>query len=238
MENIEIIVDDICKWLVERKSSCGANGFVLGISGGKDSAVVAGLLVRAVGSENVLGVMMPNDIQPDISDSEQVCKDLNIPHMTVNINDSFNSISSQIGEIQNKETTINIQPRLRMTTLYALAQEKNYLVCGTGNKSEGYVGYCTKWGDTACDLNPIANFNTEEVIAIGDYLGVTKSVVHKSPSDGISGKSDEEKLGFTYSELNSYMDKGSIDDSAKQEKIENMHKSSRHKFEPIPVFEK
>ncbi len=238
MENIKEVVEDVCKWIKEQKEQIGANGFVLGISGGKDSAVVAGLLVKAVGKENVLGVMMPNDVQPDISDSMQVCEDLGIPNMTVNINDAFEGIKNQLGEINNNETLINMQPRLRMTTLYALAQEKGYLVCGTGNRSEGYIGYCTKWGDTACDLNPIAQFNTEEVIAIGDYLGVTKSVVHKSPTDGLSGKSDEEKIGFTYNELNEYIETGKIEDSNKKEKIDRMHKISRHKFQPIPIYKK
>ncbi len=156
--------------------------------------------------------------------------------MTVNINDAFLGLKNQLGEINNKETLINMQPRLRMTTLYALAQEKGYLVCGTGNKSEAYIGYCTKWGDTASDLNPIAQFNTEEVVAIGDYLDVTKSVVHKTPTDGLSGKSDEEKIGFTYDELNVYMATGEIDNDTKKSKIDKMHKVSRHKFEPIPVF--
>ncbi len=238
MENINIIVEDICKWIRDKQKEANAKGFILGISGGKDSAVVAGLLVKAVGKENVFGVLMPNDVQPDISDSEQVCKDLGINHMTVNINDAFIGLKNQLGEINNKETLINMQPRLRMTTLYALAQEKGYLVCGTGNRSEGYIGYCTKWGDTASDLNPIAQFNTEEVIAIGDYLDVTKSVVHKTPTDGLSGKSDEEKIGFTYKELNTYMETGKIDDNAKKEKIDRMHKVSRHKFEPIPVYKK
>ncbi|MFV0519851.1 MAG: NAD(+) synthase [Lachnospirales bacterium] len=238
MENIELIVNDICKWIVDIKETSSSKGFVLGISGGKDSAVVAGLLVKAVGKENVLGVMMPNDIQPDISDSEQVCKDLGIPHITVNINDAYKGLVGNLPELNNKETSINIQPRLRMTVLYALAQEKGYLVCGTGNRSESYIGYCTKWGDTASDLNPIFSFNTEEVIAIGDYLGVTKSVVHKTPTDGLSGKSDEEKIGFTYEELNSYIATGMITDSTKKEKIDKMHKTSRHKVEPIPTFKR
>ncbi len=236
MKNIETVVENVCKWIRAKKDETGAKGFILGISGGKDSAVVAGLLVKAVGKENVYGVMMPNDVQPDISDSKQVCEDLGIPHTTVNIHDAFQGIKNQLGEIQNNETLINMQPRLRMTTLYALAQEKGCLVCGTGNRSEAYIGYCTKWGDTACDLNPIAQFNTEEVIAIGDYLNVTKTVVHKAPTDGLSGKSDEEKIGFTYEELNEYMETGKIENEDKKAKIEKMHKISRHKFEPIPIF--
>ncbi len=238
MDNIEKIVDDVCDWIKCYKEKTGAKGFVLGISGGKDSAVTAGLLCRAVGKENVLGIMMPNGVQPDISDSQAVCDDLQIPHMVCNINDAFNGIVGQIGETSNPETLINIAPRLRMTTLYAIAQEKGYLVCGTGNKSEAYIGYCTKWGDTAHDLNPIADFNTEEVIAIGDYLGVTKAVVHKAPTDGLSGKTDEQKIGFTYEALNEYMETGSIDNEHIQNTIEKMHSASRHKFQTIPTFKK
>lgn len=228
--------ENIIEWIKQYKTSSNTNGFVIGISGGKDSAVVASLLVQAVGKENVLGVMMPNGIQPDISDSEKVCSDLDIPNMVVNINDAYNGILSQLGEIHNPETKINMAPRLRMTALYALAQERNYLVAGTGNKSEAYIGYCTKWGDTAHDFNPIANFTTEEVIAIGDYLGVTQSVVHKSPTDGLSGKTDEQKIGFSYDTLNTYINTGVCTDEATKQKIDAMHKSSRHKFEPIPNF--
>lgn len=236
MENVEKVVEDICAWICEKKEKTNAKGFVLGISGGKDSAVVAGLLKRAVGKENVLGVMMPNGVQKDISDSEAVCNDLGIEKMVINIGDAYEGLVSQLGEITNKETLINIAPRLRMTSLYAIAQERGLLVCGTGNKSEAFIGYSTKWGDSASDLNPIANFTTEEVIAIGDYLGVTKSVVHKAPSDGLSGKTDEEKIGFTYEKLNRYINNGDLDEIEVKQKIEKMHKNSRHKYEPIPVF--
>lgn len=238
MDNIDLVVEDICKWIKAKKEETNAKGFVLGISGGKDSAVVAGLLVKAVGAKNVLGVMMPNDKQPDIADSEKVCLDLDIPHITVNINDAYKGIVNNLPEITNKETSINIQPRLRLAVLYALAQEKGYLVCGTGNKSESYIGYCTKWGDNVADLNPIANFDTDEVVELGDYLKVTSSVVHKTPTDGLSGLSDEEKIGFSYKDLNAYMATGTLPDKATIDLIEKKHKESRHKFDPVPTYKR
>ncbi len=238
MDNIDLVVEDICNWIRTKKEETNSKGFIIGISGGKDSAVVAGLLVKAIGSKNVLGVMMPNGKQPDISDSEKVCLDLDIPYITVNINDAYKGVIGNLPEITNKETIINIQPRLRMTVLYALAQEKGYLVCGTGNKSESYIGYCTKWGDNVSDINPIGNFDTEEVVALGDYLKVTTSVVHKTPTDGLSGLSDEEKIGFTYKELNAYMATGNLSDSAKKDIIDKKHKESRHKFEPVPTYQR
>ncbi len=234
MFNAEKVTEDIIKWIQETKETTKAKGFVLGISGGKDSATVAGLLCRAIGKENVIGVMMPNGHQPDINDSKLVCDSLGFNCIEININESYSGVINEIsklGELKNPETKINIAPRIRMTVLYAIAQEKGYLVCGTGNKSEEYIGYCTKWGDTAFDINPILNLTTDEVVAVGEYLGLPKEVIHKDPSDGLSGMTDEAKIGFSYDVLNEYIKTGVCKDEAVKQKIDTKHKNSRHKFQ-------
>ncbi len=239
MFNAEKVTEYIVKWIQQQKETTKAKGFVLGISGGKDSATVAGLLCRAVGKENVIGVMMPNGHQPDINDSKLVCDALGFKCVEVNINDSYTGIMNELGklgEIKNPETKINIPPRIRMTVLYAIAQEKGYLVCGTGNKSEEYIGYCTKWGDTAFDINPILNLTTDEVVKVGEYLGLPKEVIHKDPSDGLSGMTDEAKIGFSYEVLNKYIRTGFCEDEGVKQKIDLKHKNSRHKFETQPSF--
>ncbi len=235
--NVEKITEDLINWIKEQKEITKAKGFVLGISGGKDSACVAGLLCRAIGKENIIGVMMPNGHQPDIEDSKKVCDHLGFRAIEFNINDAYTGIVSQFENIMNAETKINIPPRIRMTVLYAIAQENGYLVCGTGNKSEEYIGYCTKWGDTAFDINPILNFTTEEVVKIAEYLGLPKDVIHKKPSDGLSGMTDEEKNGFSYEVLNRYIRTGLCEDENTKKKIDEKHKNSRHKFSKQPSFD-
>lgn len=241
MFNVEKVTNEIVEWIREQKEITKANGFILGISGGKDSATVAGLLVKAVGKQNVIGVMMPNGSQTDIIDSIAVCEHLGIKNFTFNIAAAYDGMTSELDkimEVKNKESKINISPRLRMTTLYAIAQEYGYLVCGTGNKSEAYIGYCTKWGDAACDLNPIADLTTDEVVAVGKYIGMPEEVVCKAPSDGLSGVSDEEKIGFTYKELNEYIETGICLNEETKNKIDLRHNASRHKFILPPIFKK
>lgn len=219
--------------------SGGAKGVVLGISGGKDSAVVAALLCKAIGKEKVFGVLLPNGVQSDISDSKRVCEVLQINHKEVNIAQAYEGILNCIeseGITVSAHTKTNIPPRLRMTVLYAIAQEMNYRVAGTGNYSEKYVGYCTKWGDTAHDFNPIGNFTTEQVIAIGKELGLPHDLVEKPPQDGLSGKTDEDNMGFTYAMVNRYIEIGECEDSEIKEKIEKRHQYNLHKFQPIPVY--
>lgn len=212
---------EIISFLKEYQEHTHVKGYVLGISGGKDSTVVAKLLVDSIGKENVLGILMPNGKQKDISDSIKVCKFLGIDFQEVNIQDSYNAIIRQIETIPNPITSVfhaatevnihtynitykaltNVAPRIRMTTLYAIAQSLGYRVAGTGNKSEAFVGWFTKWGDGVCDIDPIAHLTCTEVIELGDYLGLPYDLVHKTPADGLTGKSDEENLGFTYAEI-------------------------------------
>ena len=241
-EQVNLCKKRMSEWF--ENESGNAKGIVLGISGGKDSAVVAKLWADVIGAENVFGVLMPNGEQKDINDSVNVCNDIGIKYITVNIANAFNGIVNSIrynctdGVFPiSDHTKTNIPPRLRMTVLYAIAQELGYRVSGTGNASEAYVGYCTKWGDAACDFNPIASFTTEEVIEIGDEIKAFYPVVHKAPSDGLCGKSDEDNLGFPYPTLNTYINTGVCEPTTK-EKIDAMHRYSRHKFDPIPTYQK
>lgn len=221
------------------KESGGAEGAVIGISGGKDSTVVAALLCRAIGKEQVLGIMMPNGMQKDIEDSIQVCKLLQIPNMTVNIEKAYSGVLTSVedgGITLTDHTKTNIAPRIRMLTLYAIGQEKGYRVAGTGNASERYVGYATKWGDMACDFNPIGEFLTEEVIAIGRELGLPEDLICKTPADGLTGKSDEDNLGFSYEQLNTFIKTGKVDDKGAEQKIKERHQYSLHKLRSIPMY--
>ncbi len=237
--NAEKISKDIINWIKDYfNAQPGANGAVIGISGGKDSSVAAKLLVEALGKERVFGVLMPNGEQKDISDSLRVVDILGISYKTVNIEKPYKGILDGIVEdTLSIDAKINIPPRLRMTTLYAIGAALHYRVCGTGNKSEGFVGYTTKWGDNAFDFNPIGDLTTEEVVAIGDYLGLPYELTHKTPSDGLSGQSDEEKLGFTYKQLNDYIENGSSKDTEIDEKIRLKHEYNKHKGILSPKYE-
>lgn len=237
MFEVQKVTNDVIEWIKLKRQETKAKGFVIGVSGGKDSATVAALLCRAVGKENVIGVMMPNGHQPDIVDSKLVCEMLGLRAFTFNINDAYNGIIKNLGKLENEETKINIAPRIRMTVLYAIAQEHGYLVCGTGNKSEEYIGYCTKWGDTGFDINPILNFTTDEVIEIGKYLGIPDDIILKTPNDGLSGMSDERKIGFTYKILNKYIREGICEDTEVKTAIDTKHRESRHKFTIQPSFD-
>jgi NAD+ synthase len=231
--------ENIINWIRDYfKNNPSAKGAIIGISGGKDSSIVAKLLVEALGKERVFGVLMPNGVQKDISDSLRVVDILGINHKIVNIEKAYNGLLEGIVEDDlSIDAKINIPPRLRMTTLYAIGSSMHYRVCGTGNKSEGFVGYTTKWGDNAFDFNPIGDLTTEEVIAMGDSLGLPHELVHKTPSDGLSGKSDEEKLGFTYKQINDYIEKGSCGDMEIDEKIRLKHEYNTHKGELAPKYE-
>lgn len=233
--------NEIINWLRQYQRDTGLRGVVLGISGGKDSTIVAKLCADAFGRENVVGVLMPNGDQNDIGTSYDVIKTLGIKYIYVNIMDLYKNIPQKFvihGEptwdsiVLGEKTRTNIPPRMRMMYLYALAQELGYRVAGTGNRSERYIGWCTKWGDMACDFNPIAHLTCTEVIALGDYLELPSGLVHKIPSDGLTNRSDEENFGFTYAQLDTYI-KGDRECIPLEivEKIERMHKFSQHKRE-------
>lgn len=220
------IIEDIKKWFYNESGN--ALGCILNVSGGKDSTVVAKLLVEAIGKENVYGLLQPNGIQKDISDSIKVCELVGIDYKVINIENTYNSICT---DEMTYEAKVNVGPRIRMINAYAYAQTKNYRVIGTGNASERYVGYFTKWGDGANDFNPIKDYTCTEVMLIGDALGLPYDLTHKTPSDGLTGKTDEERLGITYKDLDNYL-RGNKEGISEEviKLIEFKHSISLHKL--------
>lgn len=233
----------IRNWFQENGPGCNA---VVGISGGKDSSVVAALCVEALGKDRVIGVLMPNGIQKDIDDALDLVDYLSINRIVININDSVNGLIKGIhnGWKNHKnitfdiseQTKTNLPPRIRMTTLYAVSQSVNGRVANTCNLSEDYVGYSTRWGDSVGDFSPLANLTSDEVVAIGDACSLPYELTHKTPSDGLCGKTDEDNLGFTYEVLNKYILTGECEDEAIKAKIDEKHQKNLFKLQPIPTF--
>ena len=244
------IKDEIVAWIREYFAENGPTASaVVGISGGKDSSVVAALLTEALGPGRVVGVLMPNGIQPDIADSEEIVNLLGIQHVTVNIMDGFNGTSAAINEAlatggvpgtskMSRDSEINLAPRLRMSTLYAIAQAlpNGGRVANTCNRSEDYIGYSTKYGDAAGDFTILSNLLVHEVIQIGEVLGLPERLTKKTPSDGLSGMSDEDKIGFTYATLDHYILTGECPDEAIRAKIDRMHRLNLHKLRLMPAY--
>ena len=236
--------ENAVKWIKYwfENQSGNAGGVILGISGGTDSSVVAKLCCEAIGSGRVRGALMPNGIQSDIADSYRVCGLLGMKYNEINISGAFESVTSEIadsGEIPTRQAKINLTPRLRMAVVYALGQTLDYRVAGTGNLSEAYVGYCTKWGvDTAYDFNPIADFTKTEIIKIGDFLNLPYDLVHKTPADGLTGLSDEENMKISYAVLDRYIRAGAYEpeDAEMIERIIKMNKNAQHKLNPVPRY--
>lgn len=227
----------IKEWFEANGNGCNA---VIGISGGKDSSVVAALCVEALGKDKVLGVFMPNGTQRDIKDSYKLSTHLGIKTIEVNIADAVIGLVKRInfgGLALSEQAEINLPPRIRMSTLYAVSQSINGRVACTDNLSEGYIGYSTRWGDNVGDFCPLANLTSDEVIAIGDALGLPYELTHKTPSDGLCGKTDEDNFGFTYEILNKYIRTGVCDDEESREKIDNLHNKNTFKLKPIPCFQ-
>ena len=234
--------ENAINWIKEYVNKTGAKGVVVGNSGGKDSATVIAMATNALGKENVLTVAMPcNSIKEDLEDAQLVSKKFEVELITVDLTESYNNLENTINNVLNglelnKESKINIKPRMRMTTLYAIAQSKGYLVIGTGNLCERMVGYTTKWGDSASDFNPIANFTVDEVLEIGKYLGVPEKIINKSPSDGLGGQTDEEKMGVSYKQIAEFIETGKTNPDA-MNIIEKRNRESKHKRDAVPVYE-
>ena len=243
IKDVEKTVNELIEWIKQyfEKNGKGCSA-VLGVSGGKDSSVTAALLAKALGTDRVVGVMMPDGVQSDISDSIQLVEFLGIKNLTVNIGETTTALKAALetaGSAITKDTKINIPPRVRMTVLYAVAQglENGGRVINTCNRSEDFIGYSTKFGDSAGDVSVLAGFTVEEVLQIGEYLGLPDNLVHKKPSDGLSGMSDEDKIGFSYAVLDKYIATGICEDDAIREKIDRMHRLNLHKLELMPHFE-
>lgn len=228
----------IAEWFEKNGPDCFA---VVGISGGKDSSVVAALMVAALGKERVFGVLMPNGIQPDIDYSQELVKFLDINHATINIKDAVQSIAEGVKQndsigIVSAQTMTNLPARIRMSTLYAVSQTIRGRVINTSNLDETALGYGTRWGDTVGDIAPISGFTAEEVIAIGEYIGLPKKFTQKVPSDGLCGKTDEENFGFSYNDIGTYIRTGSYIDKETKELMDSRIQKNVFKRRPIPAF--
>ena len=218
-------------------SGCGCKA-VLGISGGKDSTVAAALCVEALGKERVIGVLMPNDVQTDIQDARTVVSHLGITSYEINIKTPYQAILHSLEPLLpvSEQTKINLAPRLRMATLYAVSQSVNGRVINTSNLSEIWVGYSTRYGDSAGDFAPLCNLTVTEIKALGHELNLPAFLVDKVPADGLSGKSDEEKMGFTYQALDNYIRTGRCPNVVYKQRIDALHIQNQFKQLPMPSF--
>lgn len=239
--DISILVRELEDWIKDYFADNGPDcKAVIGISGGKDSSVAAALLTKTLGKDRVLGVLMPQGEQKDIKDSHDLVEHLDIDSIEVNIGHTCDGLITTIGNNFNRDlnsqVTINLPARIRMTTLYAVAAQVGGRVVNTCNLSEDYVGYSTKFGDSAGDFSLFANLTSEEVIKIGKYLGLPDHLTKKAPSDGLSGLSDEENLGFSYNILNAYIRDRVYPDYDTLKTIKEKHNHNLHKVRSMPIF--
>jgi len=226
-------VDWIRSFFQENGPDCTA---VVGISGGKDSSVVAALCVEALGKERVLGVLMPCGEQHDIDMAYKLVKHLGIRHYEVNIKEAAEALKASIPFELSQQSLVTLLPRIRMTTLYAVSQSFNGRVANTCNLSEDWVGYSTRYGDAAGDFSPLCNLTVQEVKEIGRALGLPADLVDKVPIDGLCGKTDEDNLGFTYAELDHYIRTGEIENQATKARIDQLHQQNLFKLQLMPSF--
>ena len=246
--NVKIVTDEIIEFIRDYYQKNNLGGAVIGLSGGKDSAVCLSLIVKAIGSENVLGLWLPaNSKESDKQDAITLANLYHVELKEFDLTKYANDYITDLKELNNVrddnliDASINLKPRLRMLSLYSYAammtsiKKKGYLVIGTSNKSERFVGYFTKGGDGVCDIAPIADLYVDEVIKIGEYLGIPDKIIHKIPDDGLSGISDEEKLGFTYDDVKKVSEelendiKCNLDEELKN-RIIRKHQANLHKF--------
>lgn len=241
--NAEKVTNEVVEWvrdLFEKTASPTTNA-VIGISGGKDSSVAAAVCAKALGKDRVIGVLMPQGEQADISYSHLLVDTLGIRSYTVNIGDTVTAFMNELKKHvePSNQAIVNTPARIRMTTLYAIAACHNGRVVNTCNLSEDWVGYSTKYGDAAGDFSPLSDLTVTEVLQVGEVLGLPNELVHKVPIDGLCGKTDEENLGFTYAMLDKYIrgedDLSSVPDI--KEKIDRLHRANLHKLQLMPKYE-
>ena len=224
----------IRKFFKENGPDCNA---VLGISGGKDSSIVAALCVEALGKDRVIGVLMPCGEQADIDMAKLLVDHLGIKHYVINIKDGVEGITNAIPFPLSDQARINLPPRIRMSTLYAVSQCFNGRVANTCNLSEDWVGYSTRYGDSVGDFSPCSHITVTEMKQIGRLIGLPACLVDKVPSDGLCGKTDEDNLGFTYAELDVYIRTGVMPDPEKKALIDKKHKANLFKLQLMSSFD-
>ncbi len=230
----EACVEWIREFFEKNGPDCNA---VVGISGGKDSSVVAALCVEALGKDRVIGVLMPCGVQADIDMSELLVKHLGIKSYVVNVEAAINGVKDAVTDLElSVQAKTNLPPRIRMATLYAVSQSVNGRVANTCNLSEDWVGYSTRYGDSVGDFSPMSFFTVTEVKAIGRELGLPDVLVDKVPIDGLCGKTDEENLGFSYEVLDKYIREGICEDEELRQKIDRLHERNLFKLEFMPCF--
>ena len=236
--DIKKIKDECVQWIRDffEENGPGCNA-VVGISGGKDSSVVAALCVEALGVDRVIGVLMPYGEQADIDASHQLVNHLGIKHYVINVKDAVDGVKASMPFEMSTQTITNIPPRIRMTTLYAVAQSHNGRVANTCNLSEDWVGYSTRYGDCAGDFSPLSHLTVAEVKEIGHLLELPGNLVEKTPIDGLCGKTDEDNLGFTYATLDRYIRTGEIDDQTTKDNIDRKHKMNLFKLQFMPCYD-
>ena len=232
------VKDELIRWIRDwfEENGPGCNA-VIGISGGKDSSVVAALCVEALGKDRVIGVLMPNGEQADIDKAQLLVDTLGIKHFIINIKDAYEGVIRQLPFEPTPQTVQNLPPRIRMATLYAVSQSHNGRVANTCNLSEDWVGYSTRYGDSVGDFSPCSHLTVDEVKQIGRLLGLPAVLVDKAPSDGLCGKTDEDNLGFTYAELDRYIRTGEIESRENKDKIDYKHRVNLFKLRLMPAYE-
>lgn len=249
--NAAQVKDALVQWIryIFEANGKGCNA-VIGISGGKDSTVAAALCAEALGPDHVIGVMMPDGWQKDSDDAREVIEltkicwtYVNIEKATSGILDRLDTLHTNVDSdlhdmkiLPSEQTKRNLPPRIRMATLYAVAQSFHGRVINTSNLSEAWVGWSTRWGDSVGDFAPLANLTTDEIVAIGRELGLPAHLIEKAPSDGLCGKTDEDALGFSYSTLNEYIRTGVCDNADVKAKIDALHDKNYFKLCPMPEF--
>ena len=238
MFNAEKVKNECVQWIRDffEENGKGCNA-VVGISGGKDSSIVAALCVEALGKDRVIGVLMPNGEQADIDMAKLLVEHLGIRHYIINIKEAFDGIVKAMPFELSEQSRVNLAPRIRMSTLYAVSQSHNGRVANTCNLSEDWVGYSTRYGDSVGDFSPCSMLTVDEMKQIGRLIGLPSVLVDKVPSDGLTGKSDEDNLGFTYAELDRYIRTGEIDDLEHKALIDRKHAMNLFKLQLMPAFD-
>lgn len=224
----------IRQWFENNGKGCNA---VIGISGGKDSSVVAALCVEALGADRVIGILMPNGEQKDISDAVHLIEHLDITGYVVDVSKTISSLQKATSVPLTEQSKINLPPRIRMAALYMVSQSLNGRVANTCNLSEDWVGYSTRYGDSVGDFSPLSRLTVTEVKAIGYELGLPKELIEKVPADGLCDKTDEDNLGFTYATLDRYIREGVCEDIEAKNRIDALHEKNKFKLELMPCFE-